>query len=75
MILAQMGWLLASYGRNCPIAATAPMKTSPERMSEKTPRETPTSLASGLRKTRKVLDLEKAEAMWATKPTATIVRP
>jgi hypothetical protein len=25
-------------------------------------------------KARKVLDLEKAEAMWATKPTATIVR-
>jgi hypothetical protein len=51
------------------------MRTSPERISEKTPRETPRSLASGLRKTRKVLDLEKAEAMWATKPTATIVRP
>jgi hypothetical protein len=40
-------------------------------MSEKTPRETP----SGLRKTRKVLEIEKAEAMWARKPTATIVRP
>jgi hypothetical protein len=56
-------------------AEIAPMRTSPERISEKTPRETPRSLERGLRKTLNVLDIEKAEAMWARKPTATIVQP
>jgi hypothetical protein len=56
-------------------AATAPMRISPERISEKTPREIPKSLESGLRKTLKVLEIEKAEAMWARNPTATIVQP
>jgi hypothetical protein len=51
------------------------MRISPERMSEKTPRETPRSLERGLRKTLKVLDIEKAAAMWARKPTATMVQP
>jgi hypothetical protein len=51
------------------------MRISPERMREKTPREIPRSLDSGLRKTLNVLDIEKAEAMWARKPTATIVQP
>jgi hypothetical protein len=53
----------------------APIRISPERMSEKTPREIPSSLDSGLRKTLRVLEIEKAEAMWARKPTATIVQP
>jgi hypothetical protein len=56
-------------------AAAAPMRISPERMSEKTPREIPRSFDRGLRKTLSVLDIEKAEAMWARKPTATIVQP
>jgi hypothetical protein len=56
-------------------AAAAPMRISPERMSEKTPLEIPRSFERGLRKTLKVLDIEKAEAMWARKPTATIVQP
>jgi len=43
-------------------------------MSENTPRETPSS-ERGLRKTLSVLDIEKAEAMWKRKPTATIVQP
>ena len=51
------------------------MMISPERMSEKTPREIPRSFESGLRKTLKVLDIENAEAIWARKPTATIVQP
>jgi len=56
-------------------AAAAMMRISPERMSEKTPREIPSSSERGLRKTLSVLDIEKAEAMWARKPTATIVQP
>ena len=56
-------------------AATAPMRTSPERISENTPRETPRSLERGLRNTLNVLEIEKAEAMWAKKPTATIAQP
>ena len=51
------------------------MSISPVRMSEKTPRETPRSLDSGFRKTLSVLDIENAEAMWARKPTATMVQP
>jgi hypothetical protein len=51
------------------------MSISPVRMSEKTPRETPRSLESGFRKTLSVLDIENAEAMWARKPTATMVQP
>ncbi len=56
-------------------AATAPITISPVRTSENTPREIPRSLERGLRKTLSVLDIEKAEAMWARKPTATIVQP
>jgi hypothetical protein len=56
-------------------AAAAPIRISPERMSEKMPREIPRSLESGLRKTLSVLDIEKAEAMWARNPTATIAQP
>jgi hypothetical protein len=56
-------------------AAAAPMRISPERMSEKIPREIPRSVERGLRKTLRVLDIEKADAMWARKPTATIVQP
>ena len=56
-------------------AAAAPIRISPERMSEKTPREIRRSLESGLRKTLSVLDIEKAEAMWARNPTATIAQP
>jgi len=56
-------------------AAAELMMISPERMSEKTPREIPRSFESGLRKTLKVLDIENAEAIWARKPTATIVQP
>ena len=51
------------------------MRISPERIKEKTPREIPRSLDSGLRNTLNVLEIEKAEAMWARKPTATIVQP
>jgi hypothetical protein len=39
------------------------MRISPERIREKTPREIPRSLESGLRKTLNVLEIEKAEAM------------
>src|SRR5262245_16448323 len=56
-------------------AAAAPMRIAPERIKEKTPREIPRSLESGFRKTLNVLEIEKAEAMWARKPTATIVQP
>jgi len=56
-------------------AAAAPIRISPERMSEKTPREIPKSCDSGFKKTLSVLDIEKAEAMWARKPTATITQP
>jgi hypothetical protein len=56
-------------------AAAAPMRISPERMSEKTPRDSPKSWESGLRKTLSVLDIEKADAMWARKPTATMIQP
>ena len=44
-------------------AATAPIKTSPERTREKTPRETPRSLDNGLRKPLSVLEIVKAEAI------------
>jgi hypothetical protein len=37
------------------------MRISPERISEKTPREIPRSLESGLRKTLSVLEIEKAD--------------
>jgi hypothetical protein len=56
-------------------AAAAMIRISPERTSEKTPREIPRSCERGFRKTLSVLDIEKAEAMWARKPTATIVQP
>jgi hypothetical protein len=56
-------------------AATARMMISPERTMEKTPREIPRSFEMGLRKTLSVLDIEKAEAMWARKPTATMYQP
>jgi hypothetical protein len=51
------------------------MRISPDRISEKTPREIPKSCESGLRKTLRVLEIENAEAMWARKPTATITQP
>jgi hypothetical protein len=51
------------------------MMISPERTMEKTPREIPRSFERGLRKTLSVLDIEKAEAMWARKPTATMYQP
>jgi hypothetical protein len=53
----------------------AAIRISPERTSEKTPREISRSAERGLRKTLRVLDTEKAEATWARKPTATIVQP
>jgi hypothetical protein len=56
-------------------AAIALMRISPDRTSEKTPREIPRSLDRGFKKMLSVLDIEKAEAMWARKPTATIVQP
>jgi hypothetical protein len=51
------------------------MMISPERTREKTPREIPRSFERGLRKTLSVLDIEKAEAMWARNPTATMYQP
>jgi hypothetical protein len=56
-------------------AAAAPMMISPERTSEKTPREIRRSFERGLRKTLSVLDIENAAAMWARKPTATMYQP
>ena len=56
-------------------AAAAPIRISPDRISEKMPRDNPKSCDSGFRKTLSVLEMEKAEAMWARKPTATITQP
>jgi hypothetical protein len=70
MILARMELVVVSVWTSLPNR-----RDRTDEDLSRAPRETPRSLASGLRKTRKVLDLEKAEAMWATKPTATIVRP
>jgi hypothetical protein len=56
-------------------AAAAPIRISPVRTSENTPREIPRSFERGFRKILSVLDIEKADAMWARKPTATIVHP
>jgi hypothetical protein len=39
------------------------------------PRDNPKSCDSGFRKTLSVLEMEKAEAMWARKPTATMTQP
>jgi hypothetical protein len=44
-------------------AAAAPMRISPDRISEKVPREMPRSADNGLRNTLSVLEIENAEAM------------
>jgi hypothetical protein len=51
------------------------MMPSPERNKENTPRETPRSVVSGLRKMLIVLARAKEEATLARKPTATIYQP
>jgi len=56
-------------------AAAAPMRISPDRISEKVPREIPRSADKGLRNTLSVLEIENAEAMCARKPTMTMTQP
>ena len=53
----------------------APMIPSPERSSEKTPRDTPRSSVIGLRKMLRVLARANEEATLAMNPTATMYQP
>ena len=51
------------------------MIPSPERSNENTPRETPNSAVSGLRKMLSVLASANDEATLARKPTPTMYQP
>jgi hypothetical protein len=51
------------------------MRYSPDRSKENTPRETPRSAVRGLRKTLRVLERKKAQALWVRNPTPTICHP
>ena len=51
------------------------MIPSPERSSEKTPREMPRSAVRGLRKMLSVLASAKEDATLAMNPTATMYQP